>query len=163
MKTKNLGIALLILIAAAMLSTRPAQAAPSSDLAELLKGTGLKFSALEGVSDCWTLVFDSDSGPDVEVTVTYNDADRAFALIFSTVLDEEKGYQFSEPVLAEAMKLNNDWPGVKLVYDDDFGDIDCQTEVHLTNGTVTPEELAFHIQMVAARAEQAANQLKGLK
>jgi hypothetical protein len=66
-------------------------------------------------------------------------------------------------VLAEAMKLNNDWPGVKLVYDDDFGDIDCQTEVHLTNGTVTPEELAFHIQMVAARAEQAANQLKGLK
>lgn len=168
MRIDNRAMRLLLLIVAALVFTGAAAQADedekaSTSLADLMPATGLKFTVPKEVPDVWIVPFDTSNGGTLEVYVTYNDEGKAFALIFATLVDEKVSYTPSRELLLEAMKFNNDWPGVKLVYDAEHGDVDCQTEVYLKKGTVTPEVLADMINNLAARADEVQPKLQQLK
>jgi hypothetical protein len=136
--------------------------ADAPDLGALLQATGLKYSALEGQENSWRVPFEGEGGKTLDVFVTYNDDKKQFALIFATVVDREDNYDFGREVLAECMKLNNDFPGVKFVLDGKHGDIDCQTEVYMS--TITAESLGMYINLVASMSNENSaklNQLAG--
>lgn len=152
------GVALL----AGLLLTASAGFAQNPDLGALLKATGLKYSALENVEDSWRVPFEGEEGKALDVFLTYNDEKKQFALIFATVVDREENHGFNRDVLAECMKLNNDYPGVKFVLDEKHGDIDCQTEAYMS--TITAESLAMYLNLVASMTSEHAaklNQLAG--
>ena len=136
--------------------------AQEKNLGDLLKATGLKYNALEGQTDSWRVPFDAKEGKALDVFVTYNDDKKQFALIFATVVDREDNYAYGREVLAECMKLNNDFPGIKFVLDEKHGDIDCQTEVYMS--TITAESLTMYINLVASMGDDHSaklNQLAG--
>ena len=134
--------------------------AQGKDLASLLKATGLKHTALEGVEDSWRVPFDAAGGKTLDVFVTYNDDKKHFALIFATVVDREANYAYNRDVLVKAMKLNNDFPGIKFVLDEKNGDIDCQTEVYME--TITVESLTMYINLVASMGDENMAELNRL-
>jgi hypothetical protein len=151
---------ILIVLAAILVLTAGAHA--EGNLADLLKATGLKYSALEGVEDSWRVPFDAKGGKTLDVFVTYNDDKKHFALIFATVVDREDNYVYNRDTLVKAMKLNNDFPGIKFVLDEKNGDIDCQTEVYMQ--TITAESLTMYINLVASMGDDnmaELNQLAG--
>lgn len=150
----------LVAVLAAILLLSAGAFAQEKNLGDLLKETGLKYSALEGQADSWRVPFDAKEGATMDVFVTYNDDKRQFALIFATVVDREDNYSYGREVLVEAMKLNNDFPGVKFVLDEKHGDIDCQTEVYMT--TITTESLAMYVNLVASMADENAAKLQQL-
>ena len=141
----------IVAVLAAALFVSAAGFAQEKNLGELLKATGLKYSALEGQEDSWRVPFDAQGGKTLNTLVTYNDDKKQFALIFATVVDRTDGYSFNRDVLAECMKLNNDYPGMKFVLDEKHGDIDCQTEVYMS--TITAEALGMYINLVASMAD----------
>ena len=168
MRIDDRAMRILVLILAALMLTGASARADedekaSTDLAELMPACGLKYSVNKDLPNVWIVPFDTTAGGTMDVYVTYNDDGKAFALVFATLVDEEPSYTFSRELLLEAMKFNNDWPGVKLVYDAEHGDIDCQTEVYLKGGTVTPEVLADLINNLAARADEVQARLQALK
>lgn len=150
------------IIVAAVLLAGTAGLAEDKSLGDLLKATGLKHTALEGQENSWRVPFEGEGGKNLDVFVTYNDDKKQFALIFATVVDREDGFAYNRETLAECMKLNNDYPGVKFVLDEKHGDIDCQTEVYMS--TITSETLAMFINLVASMGDENApklNQLAG--
>jgi hypothetical protein len=132
----------------------------AQDLAGLMKATGLKYTALEGIEDSWRVPFDAEGGKTLDVFVTYNDDKKHFALIFATVVDREDNYVYNRDVLAKSMKLNNDLSGVKFVLDEKNGDIDCQTEVYMP--TITAESLAMFINLIASVGDENTAELSQL-
>jgi len=151
MTHRNRVVCVLMVVAATLLVSAGAFA-DGQDLGALLKATGLKYSALEGVADSWRVPFDAKEGKTLDVFVTYNDDKKHFALIFATVVDREDNYAYNRDLLAAAMKLNNDLPGIKFVLDQKNGDIDCQTEVYMA--TITAESLAMYINLVASIGDE---------
>lgn len=150
------------LILASLLLTAAAGLAEDKSLADVLKATGLKYSALEGQENSWRVPFEGQGGKNLDVFITYNDDKKQFALIFATVVDREDNFAYNRETLAECMKLNNDFPGIKFVLDEKHGDIDCQTEVYMS--TITTESLAMYINLVASMGDEHAaklNQLAG--
>lgn len=141
----------------------PSLAQDLSDLSSLMEGTGLKFQALGTASDSWSVPFESRSGEQFEVYVTYANDRKEFALIFTTVVDGPEGATFNQALLAEALKLSNDYTGVKFAYDQKYGDVDCQAEVYLGSGAVTPAELKRYINAVADVADACRADLNALK
>lgn len=133
-------------------------AAGQNPLKALLDKTGLKYKPLD--EESWIVPFDAKEGKTLDVYLTYNDSNRKFALIFSTVVDKEDKYAYGKDVLAEAMKLNNDYPGVKFCLDADHGDIDVQSEVLMQ--TLTPEVLAMYVNLVAQMADDNTKKLNEL-
>lgn len=131
------------------------------DLGALLKATGLKYSEVEA-GESWRIPFDLNNGQTLDVFLAYNNEKKHFALIFATIVDREDNFVFNREVLAEAMRLNNDLPGIKFVLDEKHGDIDCQTEIWMK--TVTAESLEMYINLVAAVVDENIakfNQLAG--
>jgi hypothetical protein len=148
----------LVVLAAILLLAAAAHA--ENNLADMLKASGLKYSALEGVEDSWRVPFDAHGGKTLDVFVTYNDDKKHFALIFATVVDREDNYVYNRDVLVKAMKLNNDFPGIKFVLDEKNGDIDCQTEVYMQ--TITAESLAMYVNLVASMGDENSAELNRL-
>jgi hypothetical protein len=140
--------------------TPPARAQAQVDLASLLQQTGLNYSPMAGVADAWVLNFNGDGGKTLKEYVTYNDEGKQYALIFITVVDGPEHHVFSPALLTEAMELNNALPGAKFVYDEDHGDIDCQTEVPLA--TATAATLRQALNRVATVASDHMEKLNGL-
>ena len=130
----------------------------ANPLKAMLDKSGLKYKKLDDES--WIVPFDAKDGKTLDVYLTYNDTNRKFALIFSTVVDKEDKYDFPKAVLVEAMKLNNDYPGVKFCLDADHGDIDVQTEVLMQ--TLTPEVLSMFVNLVAQMADDNGQKLNDL-
>jgi len=150
---------LAVLCGVLVLTAGPLGAEPTSpDLEQLMSQTGLKYS--QTAPTVWVVPFDGDSGRRFEVFVTYNDDGRLYALIFTTVVDRADGYQYGREVLAEALKISNDIPGCKLVLDQDYGDIDCQSEQFMEN--LTTASLIRHIELVAAMADKYYKMLNDL-
>lgn len=139
--------------------------AQAPDLGALIKDTQLKYEEMKVTGDAlpsWRLPFDGQNGKTIDVFVTYNDDQKKFALIFSTVVDRENNFTYNRETLVEAMKLSNDYPGTKFVLDEDHGDIDCQTEVYMQ--TINAESLGMYINLVASMSDDHAaklNQLAG--
>jgi hypothetical protein len=144
--------------ALALLVSHQVHAEDDNPLKTMLDKTELKYKKLDDNS--WIIPFDAKDDKSLDVYVTYNDDKRKFALIFSTVVDKEDKYNFDKDVLLEAMKLNNDFPGVKFCADVDHGDIDVQSEVLMS--TVTPEVLSMYINLVAQMADDNAKKLNEL-
>lgn len=156
-------LAAMILPALASADDAPAQTAPAATAADnplkvVLDKTGLKYKKLDDES--WIVPFDAKDGKTLDVYVTYNDSNRKFALVFSTVVDKEDNFNYPKEVLVEAMKLNNDFPGVKFCLDIEHGDIDVQTEALMQ--TLTPEVLAMYVNLVAQMADDNAKKLNDL-
>ncbi len=131
------------------------------DLGALLKATGLKYSEVKA-GESWRIPFDLNNGQTLDVFLAYNNEKKHFALIFATIVDREDNFVFNREVLAEAMRLNNDLPGIKFVLDEKNGDIDCQTEIWMK--TITAESLEMYINLVAAVVDENIakfNQLAG--
>ncbi len=61
-------------VLAAALFVSAAGFAQDKSLGDLLKATGLKYSALEGQEDSWRVPFDAQGGKTLDTFVTYNDA-----------------------------------------------------------------------------------------
>lgn len=131
--------------------------AQAKTLEALVKQTGLKFTPLEGAEDSWVFPFETEGDDTLNVYVTYNDEKKRFALLFSTVVDKEDNYVYGREVLAAAMQLSNDYPGMKFVLDGENGDIDCQAEVLMD--TITAESLTMYINLVASMADDNAAEL----
>lgn len=144
----------------ALVALASAAWAQAPQLADLMPQTGLKYSALEGQADTWRVPFDGRDGKNIDVFVTYNDDNKQFALIFATVVDREDKFSFNVEVLTEAMKLSNDYPGMKFVLDEDHGDIDCQSEVYMA--TITAESLGMYINLVASMSDEHKARLNEL-
>jgi hypothetical protein len=142
----------------ALLPACQAQAQDENPLKTLLDKTELKYKKLDETS--WIVPFDAKEGKTIDVYLTYNDDKKKFALIFSTVVDKEDKYEFGKEVLDEAMKLNNDYPGVKFCLDADHGDIDVQSEVYMS--TLTPEVLSMYVNLVAQMADDNSQKLNAL-
>lgn len=152
-----------MLLMALLLLSAPSQAQGTADLATLMEQTGLKSKLLGNTTDSWSVPFESKSGGTFEVYVTYSNDRKDFALIFTTVVDGPEGQTYGSALLTEALKLSNDYTGVKFVYDQKYGDIDCQAEVFLGEGCVTAEELKMYINAVANVADTTRAQLNALK
>lgn len=138
--------------------TVAAQDEEANLLKDLLEKTDLKTRALDDES--WIVPFDARDGSTIDVYVTYNNEKKKFAMIFATVVDKDDKFEFGREVLAECMKLNNDYPACKFCLDYDHGDIDCQSEVLIS--TLTAEALDMHINLVAALADEQAANLRAL-
>lgn len=147
-------------LAAVLASAGMAWAQGTVDLASLMGRVELKNSLMEGQTDTWTVPFDSSAGDEITVYVTYSNDRKEFALVFATVLDGPEGAHFDRDTLERALKLSNDIIGVKLAYDEKYGDLDCQSEVYLGEGSVTPQELARAINTVAEMTDRARTELK---
>lgn len=143
-------IAFLPLAPAILVMALWAPAAPASgvDLGALLQQTGLNYSSVQ--TDVWVVPFDNGSNGTMKEYVLYSNDKEDYALIFVTVVDRPPHYVFSDALLTQAMKLNNDKVGIKFVLDDKYGDIDCQTEVYLP--TATPASLKLAMDDVASEA-----------
>lgn len=141
----------------------PSMAQELMDLKALMAETGLRSQALDTVEDSWSVPFESRTGGTFDVYVTYANDRKEFALIFTTVVDGPEGAAFGQPLLAEALKLSNDYTGVKFAYDEKPGDIDCQAEVYLGSGAVTAAELKRYINAVADVADTCRADLNALK
>lgn len=125
-----------------------ARANGENPLAEMLVQTDLKYRELD--EEGWVIPFEGENDEIIDVYLTYNNEKRKFAMIFTTVVDRDPEYEFSRDLLEAAMRLNNDYPGVKFCLDQTYGDIDCQAEVYME--TITPESLDMYINLVAALA-----------
>lgn len=134
------------------------QAQDDNPLKALLDQTGLKYKKLDDTS--WIVPFDAKEGKTIDVYLTYNDDKKKFALIFSTVVDKDDNYEFGKEVLAEAMKLNNDYPGIKYCLDADHGDIDVQSEIYMSG--LNAEVLTMYVNLVAQMADDNAEKLNAL-
>lgn len=152
------GMMMLPAVASAQDAAPAAAAEVNNPLKDLLDKTGLKYKKLDDES--WIVPFDAKEGETLDVYLTYNDSNRKFALVFSTVVDKEDNYNFPKEALVEAMKLNNDFPGVKFCLDIDHGDIDVQTEALMQ--TLTPETLTMFVNLVAQMADDNAKKLNDL-
>lgn len=152
----------LLLLALLVLPTQ-ARAQDLADLKTLMEETGLKSRTLETVEASWVVPFESSTGKEFDVYVTYANDRRDFALIFTTVVDGEDGEVFGQPLLSQALKLSNDYTGVKFAYDQKYGDLDCQAEVYLGAGAVTAAELKRYINAVADVADTCRADLNALK
>jgi hypothetical protein len=150
--------ALAVMAGVFALTARTAHAQDDNPLKTILDKTGLKYKKLDDTS--WIVPFDAKGGKTIDVYVTYNDDKRKFALIFATVVDKEKNYDYGKEVLTEAMKLNNDFPGVKFCLDSDHGDIDCQSEVLMS--VLTPDILSMYVNLVAQMTDDNAEKLGAL-
>lgn len=161
MKSRQGRIAVAVLVGTAVLAGVLAllacqvQAQDENPLKTVLDKTGLKYKKLDDTS--WIVPFDAKDDKSLDVYVTYNDDKKKFALIFATVVDKDDNFEFGKDVLLEAMKLNNDFPGVKFCADVDHGDIDVQSEVLMT--TLTPEVLSMYINLVAQMADDNSQKL----
>ena len=134
------------------------QAEDDNPLKAVLDKTELKYKKLDDTS--WIIPFDAKDNKSLDVYVTYNDDKKKFALVFATVVDKDDKFDYNKDVLLEAMKLNNDFPGVKFCADVDHGDIDVQSEVLMT--TLTPEVLSMYINLVAQMADDNSKKLNEL-
>lgn len=131
------------------------------NLQEVLAGTGLSWQAIEEGVDSWRVSFqDSAETGSIDVYLTYNDDNRRYALIFSTVVDEAPEYIYSQDILAECMKLNNLYPGIKFCLDFANGDIDCQNESLMS--TLTSESLSLQLDRVASFVDEYGPTLRAM-
>lgn len=164
MKDRRGRITVAVLVGAAFLAgaatllVRQAQAQDDNPLKTMLDKSGLKYKKLDDTS--WIVPFDAKDDKSLDVYVTYNDDKKKFALIFSTVVDKDDNFDFGKDVLLEAMKLNNDYPGVKFCVDVDHGDLDVQSEVLMS--TLTPEVLSTYINLVAQMTDDNSKKLNEL-
>jgi len=137
----------------------PVTADPDDKLASLMKDTELKYKVIDESS--YLVPFERDGEETLDVFVTYNNEEKKFVLIFTTILDYEDGHEFSPEVLARAMKINNDYPVIKLCLDVENGDIDCQSEAYVR--TLDAQSLDMHINFVAGIADEFAEELKAME
>ncbi len=137
----------------------PVAAQTEDKLASLIKDTGLKYKALDEYS--YHVPFELDDDRTLDVFVTYNNEEKKFVLIFTTLLDYEDGHEFKPEVMARALAINNDYPVIKLCLDAEHGDLDCQSEVYVR--TLDAQSLDMHINLVAAIAAQLADELKAME
>lgn len=147
-----------IVLGAAAVLVCSAQAQDDNPLKALLDKSGLKYTKLDDES--WIVPFDAEGGNTLNVYVTYNDDKKRFALIFSTVVDKDDNFSYGKDLLQEAMKLNNDFAGIKFCLDAEHGDIDCQSEVLMS--TLNAEVLSMYINMVAEKADTYSKKLNEL-
>lgn len=140
-------VVVIILIAAAH---QTAFAQSNDRLATIMQETDLKFKVLNQYS--YLTPFQTDTHDRINVYVTYKSEDKEFVLIYTTLLDYEDGHEFRPELLHRALRINNDYPGVKLSLDPERGDIDGQTELYVP--TLNAESLSLHIHMIAAMADR---------
>ncbi len=137
----------------------PVTAEPDDTLAGLMRDTDLKYKVIDEYS--YLAPFERDNEETLDVFITYNNEKKNFVLIFTTLLDYEDGHEFSPEVLARAMKINNDYPVVKLCLDVENGDLDCQSEVYVR--TLDAQSLEMHINFVASIADKFTEELKAME
>jgi hypothetical protein len=128
-------------------------------LANLMQETDLKFKVLNEYS--YLVPFETDNNGQIDVYVTYNNEEKDFALIYTTLLDYEDGHEFRPEVAYRALKINNDYPAVKLCLDTSHGDLDAQTEQYMR--TLDAQALSLHINMIAAIADRFMTELSDLE
>lgn len=147
----------VVLLLGAACSTAVAQT--EDRLANLIQQTDLKFKVLDPHS--YLVPFETDARDRINVYVTYRSEKKEFALMYTTLLDYEDDHEFRPQVLSRALRINNDYAGVKLCLDPERGDLDGQMELYMP--TLDAESLSLHINMIAAIADKFMPELSDLE
>ena len=140
----------------------PARADDEDPLQAMLDQTDLKYRVLD--ENSYIVPFEiegADEDETLDVFLTYNNDEKKFALMFCTILDYEDGHDFRPETMLRALRINNDFPAIKLCIDADNGDLDCQAEVYMR--TLDAESLDMYINFVASMATKFAEELHALE
>jgi hypothetical protein len=156
---------LVAILACALVVPAFAQDAEDADtpdpLRTMMEETDLKYKVIDEYSYLVPFELGEDEENTLDVFVTYNNDEKKFVLIFCTILDYEDGHDFRGETLARAMKINNDYPVIKLCLDADNGDLDCQSEVYVR--TMDATSLEMYINFVASMTLQFFDELHALE
>ena len=136
-KSRVLPVAVTVAFLAIACAVMPTSAHAADVLKDMIAKTGLQYDTIG--EDLYIVPFETEDGDTLSVFVTYSNEEQKFVLIFCTVLDYEDEHQFKQETLATAMRINNDYPIIKMCLDADNGDIDCQVEPYVR--TLDPEAL----------------------
>ncbi len=157
--TRTLLLATAVCLVAGGMSVAARADDVNDPLRAMMEDTGLKYKIIDEHS--YLVPFELDDEGTLDVFVTYNNEDKKFVLVFCTILDYEDGHQFRPETMARALKLNNDYPAVKLCLDVDNGDIDCQAEAYVR--TLDADALDMYINFVASMAVKFFEELYTLE